>query len=375
MVRSLQNVSAVIVNYEGGELLLDCLAALERQPGLLETIVVDNGSADGSVDLAARRFPTIKVVRPVRNLGFAGGVNAGAQAASGELLLFLNPDVSFPPGCVSALAKEFSDRSVGVVGPPLYVVAGGGMEYGCTIDPIGSPVALHQRVRPLYVSGCALMTRARLFHELGGFDERFFMVFEDIDYCWRVLLRGFDVRIANSTPVRHEGGAVTPGGYIVAARVTSTRFRVALRERNTLATLLKCYGDPLVFAIVPLYVLQSLATAAMLAVVGRQKTATDIVGGLWWNARELPRTMVLRRRTQGSRRIAERAILTRMHRGVLKISLLIRFGIPSVSDEAAFNWADGFSWKRTANGLMQLALGTRTATAPRPRPRAAIRAE
>jgi GT2 family glycosyltransferase len=363
MVRSLQNVSAVIVNYEGGELLLDCLAALERQPGLLETIVVDNGSADGSVDLAARRFPTIKVVRPVRNLGFAGGVNAGAQAARGELLLFLNPDVSFPPGCVSALAKEFSDRSVGVVGPPLYVVAGGGMEYGCTIDPIGSPVALHQRVRPLYVSGCALMTRARLFHELGGFDERFFMVFEDIDYCWRVLLRGFDVRIANSTPVRHE------------ARVTSTRFRVALRERNTLATLLKCYGDPLVFAIVPLYVLQSLATAAMLAVVGRQKTATDIVGGLWWNARELPRTMVLRRRTQGSRRIAERAILTRMHRGVLKISLLIRFGIPSVSDEAAFNWADGFSWKRTANGLMQLALGTRTATAPRPRPRAAIRAE
>jgi GT2 family glycosyltransferase len=326
------NVSAVIVNYEAGELLLDCVASLVDQPGLLETIVVDNGSVDGSVDLAAGRFPGIKVVRPSRNVGFAGGVNAGARAARGELLLFLNPDVSFPPGCISALATEFSDHSVGVVGPPLYVVAEEGMEYGCTIDPIGSPVALHERVRPFYVSGCALMTRARLFRQLGGFDERFFMIFEDIDYCWRVLLRGFDVRIASSTPVRHEGGAVTPGGYIIAARVTSTRFRVALRERNTLATLLKCYGDPLVFAIVPMYVLQSLATAAMLAAIGRRRTAGDIVRGLWWNARELPRTIALRRRAQGSRQMAERAILTRMYRGVWKLSLLIRFGIPVVSE-------------------------------------------
>jgi GT2 family glycosyltransferase len=332
MVRSLQSVSAVIVNYEGGELLLDCVAALDGQPGLLETIVVDNGSLDGSVDLAAGRFPSIKVIRPGGNLGFAGGVNAGARAARGELLLFLNPDISFPPGGVSALAEEFSDQSVGVVGPPLYVVAEGGMEYGCTIDPIGSPVVLHERVRPLYVSGCALMTQARLFHELGGFDERFFMIFEDIDYCWRVLLRGFDVRTAGSAPVRHEGGAVTPGGYIVGARVTSTRFRVALRERNTLATLLKCYGDPLVFAIVPLYVVQSLATAALLAAIGRRRTAADVVGGLCWNARELPRTLVLRRRAQQSRRTPERAILTRMYRGVWKLSLLMRFGVPSVSE-------------------------------------------
>jgi GT2 family glycosyltransferase len=329
------NVSAVIVNYEAGELLLECVAALADQPDLLETIVVDNGSVDGSVDLAAARFPGIKVLRPGRNVGFAGGVNAGAQAARGELLLFLNPDVCFPPGSVSALATEFSDPSVGVVGPPLYVVAEDDMEYGCTIDPIGSPVVLHERVRPLYVSGCALMTRARLFRQLGGFDERFFMIFEDIDYCWRVLLSGLDVRIANSAPVRHEGGAVTPGGYIVEAHVTSTRFRVALRERNTLATLLKCYGDPMVFAIVPLYVLQSLATAAMLAAVGRRRTAADIVGGLWWNARELPRTMALRRRAQGSRRIAERSVLTRMYRGIWKLSLLIRFGIPSVSEAEA----------------------------------------
>jgi GT2 family glycosyltransferase len=328
----MRSVSAVVIAYEAGELLPRCIAALDGQAGLLETIVVDNGSVDGSVDLAAGRFPATKVVRPGRNLGFAGGVNAGARAARGELLLFLNPDVFLPPGCVSELASELSDHSVGVVGPPLYVVAAGGMEYGYTLDPIGSPVALHERARPLYVSGCALMTRARLFRQLGGFDERFFMIFEDVDYCWRVLLRGFDVQVASSAPAWHEGGAVTPGGYITAAGVTSTRFRVALRERNALATLLKCYGDPLVFAVVPLYVVQSLATAAMLAAIGRRRTAGDIVGGLLWNAHEFPRTMALRRRAQRSRRITERAILTRMYRGIWKISLLVRFGLPVVSE-------------------------------------------
>jgi len=329
---STRSVSAVVIAYESGDLLPRCVATLEGQAGLLETIVVDNGSADGSIADALRVMPDIKLVMPGRNLGFAGGANAGARAARGELLLFLNPDVSLSAGCVSELAAEFSDPALGVVGPPLDVVAVGAVEYGCALDPIGSPVALHEPVPPLYVAGCALMTPARRFRQLGGFDERFFMFVEDVDYCWRVLLRGFDVRIASSSPVRHEGGAVATGGYLTTEGVASTRFRVALRERNTLATLLKCYGAPLALAIVPLYVLQSLATAALLAAVGRRRTAADVVGGLWWNAREIPRTMTLRRQVQGSRRIRERAILKRMYRGVWKVSLLVRFGIPTVSE-------------------------------------------
>src|SRR5205823_10582069 len=189
--------------------------------------------------------PQVKIVRPGSNLGFAGGSNFGAAAARGNLLLFLNPDVVLTPGCVAALATELSDPLVGAVGPPIAVAASDATEYGCTLDPIGSPVGLSQPAAPLYVPGCALMTGARLFHELGGFDERFFMFVEDADYCWRVLLRGYDVRVTTQAPVRHEGGAVTPGGYVTAAGVTSTTFRIALRERNTLAMLLKCYSFPL----------------------------------------------------------------------------------------------------------------------------------
>ena len=328
-----RNVSAVIVNYEAGELLLECITALARQSSLLETIVVDNGSADGSTAAAAAAYEDLQVVTPGANLGFAAGANAGARVARGELLLFLNPDVCLAPGSLSVLAAEFEDTSVGVVGPPLDVVVAGEVEYGATLDPIGSPVHLAHRAPVLYVPGCALMTRARLFQRLGGFDERFFMFVEDVDYCWRVLLTGLDVRVAQTAPAEHEGGAVTPGGYLTAAGVTSTRFRVVLRERNTLATLLKCYGSPLVWIVAPVYALQSLATAIALAASGRRRTAMEIAGGLWWNIRELPKTVDLRRTVQRSRRRGDREVVRRMYRGLWKLTLLIHFGIPEVSEQ------------------------------------------
>jgi GT2 family glycosyltransferase len=329
------NVSAVIVNYEAGELLLECIEALEGQPSLLETIVVDNGSTDRSTAAAAARFPDIHVVKPDSNLGFAGGANAGARVSRGELLLFLNPDVRLTPGSLALLAGEFTDPSVGVVGPPLDVAAAGAVEYGATVDPIGSPVHLTDRGPALYVPGCALMTRARLFNGLGGFDERYFMFVEDVDYCWRVLLSGFDVRVARTKPARHEGGAAAPGGYLTAAGVASTRFRVALRERNTLATLLKCYSSPLAWIITPIYAVQSLLTALVLAASGRPRTASDIAGGLWWNVLEFPSTIKLRHKVQRSRRIKEREVLRRMYRGLWKLTVLRRFGIPEVSETGA----------------------------------------
>jgi GT2 family glycosyltransferase len=325
-------VSAIIVNYDGGPLLLECIASLEGQ-GLLETIVVDNGSHDGSAAAARSRYPGVAVLSPGRNLGFAEGANVGAWEARGELLLFLNPDIRLGPGVVRALADELGESSVGVVGPPLRVAGAKSVEYGATVDVIGSPVPLDRPGRPLYIPGCALMTRAKLFRELGGFDGRLFMFVEDVDYCWRVLVRGFDVKVAEVDPVWHEGGAAAPGGYIRRGRLTSTSFRVALRERNTLTVLLKCYGTPLVCVVAPVYVLQSLATAGMLAAWGRRATARAVVAGLLWNFRELRRTLELRRQVQRSRRVGDAAILRRMHRGIWKLSLLRRFGVPSVAEE------------------------------------------
>jgi GT2 family glycosyltransferase len=322
----------VIVNFEGGELLLDCIASLQEQ-GVLETILVDNGSADGSAAAAAARFPDLEVLTPERNLGFAGGANLGAREARGELLLLLNPDIRLPAGSVRAMAARFADQRVGVLGPPLQVETSGTVEYGYTIDVIGSLIGLTTPTPPVYVSGCALMTRATLFRELEGFDERFFMFVEDVDYCWRTLLRGLDVVVSETEPAWHFGGATAPGGYITQGRVSSTRFRVMLRERNTLAMMLKCYGALLVAIVTPVYMVQSLLTAGALAARGRHKTARAVVAGVGWNIRELPGTVRLRRRVQASRRVSDTVILRRMYRGIWKVHLLLRFGVPAVSEE------------------------------------------
>ena len=328
-----RRVSAIVVNYEGGSALVDCLTSLVEQPGLLETIVVDNGSADGSVAAARERYPDLVVIEPGRNLGFAGGANAGARVARGDLLLFFNPDVRVARGAIVALASAFDRRDVGVAGP--IVNRSGTLEFGATIDAFGFPVALSRPRRPLYVSGCALMTPRELFEELGGFDERFFMFVEDVDYCWRVLLRGRDVRVVAQATVAHEGGASARGGYVTEEGLSTTAFRVVLRERNALATLLKCYRLPSLAAVLPLYVLQSLATAAALAAAGRTRTATGVVGGLWWNVRELPRTLELRRMVQRSRELGDRNVLLRLHCGVQKITLLREFGLPPVDESLA----------------------------------------
>ena len=312
-------------------MLRECIASL-RDQGVAETLVVDNGSADGSAAAAAAEFPDLKLLTPGRNLGFAGGANLGARRAREGLLLFLNPDIRLAPGSVPAMAARFADPRVGVLAPPLWVEATGNVEYGATVDVIGSPVGLTTSAPPLYVHGCALMTRSTLFHELAGFDERFFMFVEDVDYCWRVLLTGRDVAVALVQPAWHFGGAVAAGGYIKHEELSSTLFRVALRERNTFAMLLKCYGGLLASMIAPAYIAQSLLTAAALAARGNKRTARAIVAGVRWNSRELRRTLELRRDAQARRTVSDAAVLRRMYRGVWKLHLLRQFGLPTVTE-------------------------------------------
>ena len=160
-----------------------------------------------------------------------------------QLLLFLNPDIRLPPGSVAAMAARFADPRVGVLAPPL-------QRRDVRHRRVRRHRGHHRSSRRTDQSstagvrvGCALMTRASLFSELGGFDDRFFMFVEDVDYCWRALLSGFEVTVPVIEPAWHFGGAATPGGYISSqGSLSSTLFRVVLRERNTLTMLLKCYG-------------------------------------------------------------------------------------------------------------------------------------
>lgn len=103
----------MIVAYESGAALTRCLHSLEPEVGKAEVIVVDNGDGGPEID-KAQRMSFVRVLRPRRNLGFAGGCNLGARHATGTALVFLNPDTIVAPGAIAALVARLEDHAVGI---------------------------------------------------------------------------------------------------------------------------------------------------------------------------------------------------------------------------------------------------------------------
>lgn len=327
----LDDLTVVVVNYFTADLLTRCVESVIGSAPGIEILVVDNSPQDGWAAANAHRWHNLRCVGRGDNLGFAAGANFGAARSSRAFVLFLNPDALVTEGAI-ALLTTFLRRhpQVGVCGPAVSQESSGVVELGATIDRIGHPTGLLSPGAPLFVTGSALMTRRALFASIGGFDERYFMFVEDVDYCWRVLLAGYEVAVVPDALVRHVGGASAPGGYRTTAGVSTSTFRIALRERNTLATLLTCYGALNLVLVLPIYLGQSLVTSVALALTGNPTTAREVLRGLMWNLRQLPQTLRRRREVQRNRRRPDREITQRMAPGLVKVQAIRRSGLPQI---------------------------------------------
>lgn len=200
-------ISVVVVSYNSRRDLPACLDALlaVAEPRL-DIIVVDNASTDGSADLVATAFPMLRLLRSPRNLGFAGGNNLGFAAASGDILLTLNPDARLEAAAWSALAGAFAgDPRLGIAGCKLCYAdgriqhAGGVLDYPlATAHHRGAGEADRgQYDEPAdveFVTGAALAMRRAVYEATCGFDERFFPAYyEDADLCYRARAAGWRV--------------------------------------------------------------------------------------------------------------------------------------------------------------------------------------
>jgi GT2 family glycosyltransferase len=229
-------VSIILVNYNGGPIVLDCLASVQA---LLiqvpyEVIVVDNASVDGSADRIAQQFPQVQLVRSPQNRGFGAGNNMGAHWARGQYLFLLNTDTILTGDLLPSLVRLMEqDPGIGIVGPQLRNLDG---SFQLSTSPAlgiwGELQALQQQrqyrqqqpalsqqfeqQQPVdIVIGAALLIRQSLFEALGGFDERFFMYFEESDLCQRARERGWQIIYTPETSLIHLGGysvGKTPDG-------------------------------------------------------------------------------------------------------------------------------------------------------------------
>lgn len=223
-------LSIILLNYNSSGLLKYALRGLSSYPPAEEheIIVVDNASREPAITALQPLFPSVRFLLLGQNRGYAAGNNAGIAQAVGDRLLILNPDVVVFSKSIDALCQALAaDARLGVVGPKL-LNPDGSLQYSChrfysPATPILRRTVLgklwfarerlardlmmdwdHQEARDVdWLMGSALLLRRAAVEDVGGLDERFFLYFEDMDWCRRFWQKGWKVRYAPEAVMTH----------------------------------------------------------------------------------------------------------------------------------------------------------------------------
>tara|TARA_R110001592_G_scaffold363300_1_gene683437 strand:- start:19413 stop:20303 length:891 start_codon:yes stop_codon:yes gene_type:complete len=228
------SISIIIVNYNSGEFLRDCINSLFPSPIEMEVIVVDNASSDGSLN-TIDAMPQVTIIPNDKNLGFSTGCNIGIKASSANYLLFLNPDCTVSRDTIMQLLDYLQAHDqAGMVGGLL--VYPDGTEQGGGRRSIPTPwrtlvralgltrfsnrwpnlfTDFHLHKQPLptepveveAISGACMLIKRKALDDVGLWDEGYFLHCEDLDYCMRFRKNGWKIMFLPQAKVVHEHGA------------------------------------------------------------------------------------------------------------------------------------------------------------------------
>ena len=226
----LTEVAIVILNYNGRDYLRKFLPILLRYSKGYRTIVADNASTDNSVDILQQEFPEVELLQLKENYGYAGGYNKALEQIKAPYYLLLNSDVEVTDGWLDPMVRLLeSDPQIAACQPKIlsyhqpthfeYAGAAGGF-----LDTLAYPFCrgrifetleedrgqYNENIPIFWASGACLLVRADLFHQAGGFDDRFFAHMEEIDLCWRFHSAGYKVYACGQSKVFHVGGGTLP---------------------------------------------------------------------------------------------------------------------------------------------------------------------
>jgi len=266
-------ISIIIVNWNGRHLLTDCLGSLRTQTYRdYETILVDNGSSDGSAEFVRTQFPEVHLIVLPENRGFAGGNNVGIAAATGQYIALLNNDTKADPDWLSSLvnatasgqhvgmcaSKILSHDSPNVIDNTGLLLYWDGLARGRGRLEVDRGQFDHQR-EVLFPSGCAGLYRKSMLDEIGSFDEEFFAYADDVDLGLRGRLAGWDCVYVPGAVVYHK--------YSSSSSAYSP-MKAFLVERNRIWVLLKYYPIELVL-VSPYFTFKRLVLSLYGALTGR----------------------------------------------------------------------------------------------------------
>ena len=229
-----RKIAIVILNWNGSKLFETYLPSVIRNSSVenVELFVADNGSTDNSVQLLNRKFPECKIINLEKNYGFAEGYNRALQKVDADYFVLLNSDVEVTPGWIEKIMQLFDKNpKIAAVQPKIlshnkphffeYAGAAGGF-----IDRFGYPfcrgrilnrleadTGQYDKATPIFwASGACMFVKAVVFREAGGFDGDFWAHMEEIDLCWRLKSKGYEIWYQPESVVFHLGGGTLSYG-------------------------------------------------------------------------------------------------------------------------------------------------------------------
>jgi N-acetylglucosaminyl-diphospho-decaprenol L-rhamnosyltransferase len=236
---SAADIAVVVVSYNTRDLLERCIQTiLPERPAAI--VVIDNASPDGSAAYIAERFPDVQVVANSTNVGYGAAINQAMDHTSAPLVLVLNADTELQPGCLAILAERSTESErAGIVAPTVVSRRGqwepsafpfpgtlGWLFENAPLAPVVRQIPVLRRrsvsLQPIespqqvpWVKGCAMLLRRECLESIGGFDEQFFMYYEEVDLCRRATDAGWEVYVDPRAVVMHVGAASTSQAHVI----------------------------------------------------------------------------------------------------------------------------------------------------------------
>ncbi len=331
-------VSVCIANYNGMEVIDECLrSVLEQEGGIpVEILIHDDASSDGSAVHIRDCYPNAKLIESAENVGFCIANNRMAADARGKYILLLNNDAALHPGALQTLLSEAVrlDRPA-ILGVPQYDAASGELlDMGSLLDPFLNPVPnLDPNCREVgMVMGACLWIPQTLWRELGGFPEWLGSIGEDMYLCCRARLLGYPVIALPTGGYKHRVGYSFGGGKVHQNRLVTSRKRRALSERNKSYVMVLSYPAPYFAFILPVHITALLLEGLVLASIKRDPAVWNEIylhclKALWQQRDSLRH---LRREIQRTRRSTSSEFFAVFKWFPHKLRMLWKYGFPAI---------------------------------------------
>jgi len=331
-------VSVCIANYNGMEVIDDCIRSIVEQMGSIpvEILIHDDASTDGSANHIKARHPKVTLTESPDNVGFCIANNRLAAIARGDYLLLLNNDAMLLPDALSTLLAEAQRLSQpAILSLPQYDAESGELlDIGSRLDPFYNPVPNCDPARNDVgmVMGACLWIDRTLWCELGGFPEWFGSIGEDLCLCCHARLAGHPVRALGTSGYRHRVGKSFGGGKVTAGRLVTTFRRRALSENNKTFVLAITCPKPWVTILLPLHLSLLLLEGVALSILVMncrylRQIYLPVFGALFRRRQELRTT---RSAVQKHNHVTSAQFFEAFDLWPYKLKMLLKHGLPEM---------------------------------------------